>query len=100
MHNSLAKPDAKRDVALHKISRNGDKTMTNSHAHSMASFGTPVSNTGAMAFLTQRYRAFRIQQTERARIRRELESYSDRQLLDLGISRADIPSVAAGEYAR
>ncbi|WP_428377573.1 DUF1127 domain-containing protein [Lichenicoccus sp.] len=74
--------------------------MTNSHAHSMASFGTPVSGTSALAFLMQRYRAFRIQQTERARIRRELDSYSDRQLLDLGISRADIASVAAGEYAR
>ena len=73
---------------------------TNTHAHSMASFGTPIAGTSALAFLSQRYRAFRTQQAERARIRRELESYSDRQLLDLGISRSDIASVASGEYTR
>ena len=36
----------------------------------------------------------------RARARQELESYSDRQLQDLGISRSDIPSIVAGTYAR
>ena len=32
------------------------------------------------------------------RARDELDAYSDRQLQDLGISRADIPSVVAGTY--
>ena len=36
----------------------------------------------------------------RARARMELECYTDRQLQDLGLSRADIPSVVAGQFGR
>ncbi len=74
--------------------------MTNAHANSMASFGTPVSSAGGLTLLAQSYRGFRARMAERARIRRELDSYTDRQLLDLGISRADIPAIAAGDYRR
>ena len=42
----------------------------------------------------------RSQREEIARITRELSSYSDRQLADLGFSRADIPDVARGFFGR
>lgn len=37
---------------------------------------------------------------ERRRIARELETYSDEELAELGFSRLDIPAVAAGTYRR
>lgn len=37
---------------------------------------------------------------ERRRITRELETYSDDELSELGLSRFDIPAVAAGTYRR
>ena len=35
-----------------------------------------------------------------ARTVRELETYSDRELADMGLSRTDIPAVARGELRR
>lgn len=64
-------------------------------------------NTGNASPLLLGFRAMREafkQSTEarraRARARMELESYTDRQLQDLGLSRADIPAVVAGQYGR
>ena len=74
--------------------------MANIHAHAMASFGTPTGFSGLFQNIGTRYRAFRNASLEQARIRRELESYSDRQLSDLGLSRLDIAAVAAGHFAR
>ena len=74
--------------------------MANIHAHAMASFGSPVGFGGLFRNASTQFAAFRSRSAERARIRRELESYSDRQLSDLGLSRLDIPAVAAGQYAR
>lgn len=37
---------------------------------------------------------------ERRRIARELDSYSDDELAELGFSRLDIPAVASGSYRR
>jgi uncharacterized protein YjiS (DUF1127 family) len=37
---------------------------------------------------------------ERRRIARELETYSDEELAELGFSRLDIPAVASGNYRR
>jgi uncharacterized protein YjiS (DUF1127 family) len=48
----------------------------------------------------QRFLAWREKRRERARVARELLSYSDRELFDLGISRADIPAVINGTYRR
>ena len=53
-----------------------------------------------LAELTSRVRRWSAQRNKAARLRVELESYSDRQLIDLGISRADIPAIAAGEWRR
>ena len=74
--------------------------MANVHAHAMASFGAPTGFGGLFQNVGARYRALRSASIEQARIRRELESYSDRQLSDLGLSRLDIPAVAAGHFAR
>ena len=78
--------------------------MANAHAHSMASFGSPVGASGLAhnfaALFGSRFSARRSQMIERARIRRELDSYSDRELRDLGISRSDIEAVANGRFAR
>jgi uncharacterized protein YjiS (DUF1127 family) len=46
---------------------------------------------------------FEVQMTalrERRRIARELETYSDEELAELGFSRLDIPAIAAGTYRR
>lgn len=40
----------------------------------------------------------RARRQETARITRELQDYTDRQLGDLGLSRADIPDVARGMF--
>ena len=37
---------------------------------------------------------------ERERIARELSTYTDRELGELGFSRADLPMIAAGTYRR
>ena len=42
----------------------------------------------------------KLQRQEVARVTRELSEYSDRQLADLGFSRADIPDVARGVFSR
>ncbi len=52
------------------------------------------------ASLKARLLAWRERRRERARIARELLSYTDRELFDLGISRADIPAILDGTYRR
>jgi len=46
--------------------------------------------------LTQR----RAERAERLQIARELSTYTDRELGELGFSRADLPMIAAGTYRR
>jgi uncharacterized protein YjiS (DUF1127 family) len=48
----------------------------------------------------QRFAAWRAKRAYRARIARELNSYTDRELVDLGIQRADIPAVLNGTFRR
>lgn len=55
---------------------------------------------GLVVSLLERVRSYRHQNAEQNRIRMELESYSDRQLADLGISRGDIRSIAEREDMR
>jgi uncharacterized protein YjiS (DUF1127 family) len=42
----------------------------------------------------------RVARLERAQIARELSTYTDRELGELGFSRADLPMIAAGTYRR
>jgi uncharacterized protein YjiS (DUF1127 family) len=54
----------------------------------------------AFSRLAGKFAAFRAAQAERSKISRELNMYSDRDLLELGLSRGDIPAVASGTYRR
>lgn len=74
--------------------------MANVHAHAMASFGTPVGTAGLFHNLGTLINTRRNQMNERARIRRELEGCTNRQLGDLDLSRFDIEDVATGRYGR
>ena len=65
------------------------------------------THTGSTSGLTALFRSVRAtiagavaEQRALSRARQELNAYSDRQLADLGISRADIPSVVDGSFAR
>jgi uncharacterized protein YjiS (DUF1127 family) len=49
--------------------------------------------------LMNAFRVWRARRQEIARITRELETFNDRELADLGLSWSDIPAVARGEYA-
>jgi uncharacterized protein YjiS (DUF1127 family) len=46
------------------------------------------------------FAAWRTEQRKRARIARELATYTDRELFDLGIQRADVPAIINGTYTR
>ena len=48
----------------------------------------------------ERFAAWRAKRAYRARIALELNSYTDRELFDLGIQRADIPAVLNGTFKR
>jgi uncharacterized protein YjiS (DUF1127 family) len=85
---------------LHKVFTKELVSMSNANAHALASFGTPVGVGGLLRNLGTLFAARRHQMAERARIRRELESYSDRELSDLGLGRGDIDAVASGLYIR
>jgi uncharacterized protein YjiS (DUF1127 family) len=54
----------------------------------------------AIADRRVRFTAWREKRAYRARITRELHSYTDRELFDLGIQRADIPAVVNGTFRR
>jgi uncharacterized protein YjiS (DUF1127 family) len=67
------------------------------HTH-INHFSVPIMNRLAQAYAG--FTARRAQRAERARIIRELESYADHELFDLGISRGDIEAVADGRFRR
>ena len=64
----------------------------NAHVHGRASLGTVLRELG------MHWQRARAQRQEIGRVTRELHSYTDRQLTDLGMSRADIPDVARGTF--
>jgi uncharacterized protein YjiS (DUF1127 family) len=61
---------------------------------------TSGSLAGRVRNLSLRFQAYRAEARERSRITRELSTYSDDELGELGLSRCDIPAVAAGTYRR
>ncbi len=70
-----------------------------------SNFGSATAQVGGRASvgamlqqLGMRWQRARAQNREISRITRELQSYTDRQLVDLGMSRADIPDVARGTF--
>jgi uncharacterized protein YjiS (DUF1127 family) len=50
--------------------------------------------------LNLRFQEYRAEAARRSRIMRELSTYSNDELSELGLSRYDIPAVAAGTYRR
>lgn len=54
----------------------------------------------SVRMLVQRWQRARAQDREVFRITQELAGRSDRQLDDLGFSRAEIPAIARGAYRR
>ena len=53
-----------------------------------------------IAVLKAAWQARRAERRERRQIVRELSTYTDRELLDLGFSRADFPAILNGTYRR
>ena len=62
--------------------------------NSVSALSRPV---GA-ASLRQLLASWRERRVARLRIEGELNAHTDRQLAELGLSRSDIPTVAAGRY--
>jgi uncharacterized protein YjiS (DUF1127 family) len=62
------------------------------------------ATTGDFANLLQtglaRFAAWRAARRQQSRLLRELSESTDRQLWDMGLSRADIPAVVRGAYRR
>ena len=54
----------------------------------------------SLFMLQQRWVVSRLEKRHRKQIVRELSTYNDRELLDLGFSRADFPAIANGTYRR
>ena len=67
-------------------------TAASAQVRSHAASGTVLQRLG------MRWQRARAQQRDVDRITLELQGYSDRQLADLGMSRADIPDVARGTF--
>jgi uncharacterized protein YjiS (DUF1127 family) len=61
-------------------------------------FGAAVAQ--APGKLRRAFTAWRSEQRRRRQVVRELNAYSDRELLDLGFSRADFPAILSGTYRR
>jgi uncharacterized protein YjiS (DUF1127 family) len=53
-----------------------------------------------MKTIARKYKAWRTERQRRRRLIRELDAMTDRELLDLGFSRYDFPSIINGTYQR
>ena len=70
-------------------------TLTSSASHSSE---TPYPD--LLQPVLSAFTAWLTEQRERARIARELATYTDRELFDLRIQRADFPAIINGTYTR
>jgi uncharacterized protein YjiS (DUF1127 family) len=80
----------------------GSKRMRLSHTIALSP-GAPASAAALLSRLQSRLHAWRHGRALRRRYRRDasqLEHFNDRELWDLGLSRADIPAIARGTYQR
>lgn len=70
-------------------------TLTHSHSRSVSRFLAD-----GLQGLRTRFDAHMAVVNERRRVARELSTYSDDELAELGFSRLDIPAIATGAYRR
>ncbi len=68
--------------------------------HDTARLSTFDGLASARNGMLQRFRDWSGRRREIARVTFELNTYSDRHLADLGLTRADIPEVARGRFRR
>ncbi|MBV9656028.1 MAG: DUF1127 domain-containing protein [Acetobacteraceae bacterium] len=59
-----------------------------------------VSGAATLAGLRARFAEHRAERARRKRLVFELSQYTERELADLGFSRADFPAILSGTYAR
>lgn len=71
-----------------------------SHALPTAPVSIWAQFTHTLAERGERLAAWRAKRAYRARIARELNSYTDRELFDLGIQRADFAAILDGSFRR
>lgn len=71
-------------------------------SHVIASTGSSLFAQAAQAWagFTARFAARRAEAAMRRRIARELSTYTDRDLRDLGVSRDNIPDIVNGTFRR
>ena len=70
---------------------------TSIHHDTRAGFGAAPTSIRGFA---DRYRAWSARRRQVNRVTAELNSYTERQLADLGLCKSDIPAVARGEFRR
>lgn len=68
----------------------------------MTTFATVygITDRAAIPNLRAILRDFLARQRQRRQIIRELTGHTDRQLADMGVTRSDIPAIAAGRFRR
>jgi hypothetical protein len=78
---------------------NGTRSAQDSFGHATDFLGFATLFRG-IALLRQMIAERGAERAERVQMARELNAYSDRELGELGFSRADLPQIVAGTYAR
>jgi uncharacterized protein YjiS (DUF1127 family) len=86
--------------------RCGTQAAQQKEFRTMAALTSSASHPSQASFLAvlqpilTAFTAWRTEQRKRAQIARELATYTDRELFDLRIQRADIPAMINGTYTR
>lgn len=78
---------------------NGHRTVQDSFGNATDFLGFAALFRG-LCLLRRMIADRRAERRERVQMARELDSYSDRDLAELGFSRADLPQIVAGTYRR
>jgi uncharacterized protein YjiS (DUF1127 family) len=89
-----------------KLLRCGTRAAQQKEFRAMATLTSSASHPSQAPFpavlqpILTAFTAWRTEQRKRAQIARELATYTDRELFDLRIQRADIPAMINGTYTR
>jgi hypothetical protein len=89
-----------------KLLRCGTRAAQQKEFRAMATLTSSASHPSQTPFLDvlqpilNAFTAWRSEQRKRAQITRELATYTDRELFELRIQRADFPAIINGSYTR